>query len=172
MEKYRDLLKSLLPLHEIRIEETLKESGVDLKEFFDFVQFKKDRSDTINRENHIVWKDHPETLAWLDTTKFINDCEKIQSVVIEMIKTVEPKATNIMTGPLLSTIHWLNDDPIPKKCEQLASKHSLSAEYLYKCWLIVYKGDRTQDNLNKARPFITNKDGLKRLEEELKEFKK
>src|SRR5690606_24472057 len=45
-----------------------------------------------------------------------------------------------MTGPLLATIHWLNGDPIPKRCAELARASGLKESYLHQCYLTVAKG--------------------------------
>lgn len=171
MDKYLDLFGKLLPLHELRIEETLNQSAIDLNEFLDYSQARLN----LFTENHIEatrFREKNPGVGWFDHTQAIADTKKIQGVVIRMLEKVSPKNSNNMTGPLLATIHWLNDDPIPKGCKSLAEKHNLRESYLYKCWGIVYKGDRTKENLIKARDFITKPHALQLLEKELKEFKK
>lgn len=86
-----------------------------------------------------------------------------------------PKNEDKLTGPLLATIHWLNSDPIPKNCEALASKHGLTASYLYKAYLNIVNDTqhrRNIDRLNHARQYISKPAALKLLDEEIKETKK
>lgn len=99
-EEHYDLLVRLLPLHEFQMLEVLQSvEGIDLKEFFGVVQERKRRSETTNNANRIECADSPQTWAFLDTSQFISDCERIQNVILNLLKGVPINSNGSQLSP-------------------------------------------------------------------------
>lgn len=94
--EHADYYRSLLPLHKIRIEQSLQKSGVDLNDFLDYTQICLDSLITNHKEMEHLRKDGLSG-GFFDNTKAIADTEKIQSVIVKMLegnstKTKRPAA--------------------------------------------------------------------------------
>lgn len=80
-----------------------------------------------------------------------------------------------MSGPLLATIHWLNGEPIPKDCEDLANSIGKKKSYLYKCYLEIAKDPIKRRNiriLTEARKHLTAPESIRRCDDEINQAKK
>jgi hypothetical protein len=85
-----------------------------------------------------------------------------------------------MSQPLLATIYWCNEEPIPKSCGHIASQYKnngkpWSADSLYKAYLKICQDTKHRRNLSrleKVLTFLKKTDAIALCKKEIEESKK
>lgn len=159
-EDYNGFLKSLLNLHDRRIEERLNQSGFDLEKFFDYTQVRLDRSVANHVEMEPLRNSLPHSGGFFDNSKFIMDVKKIQDVIIKIIDSSKEKPKPEMR--LIALVyHEENTQIDSSNMDLIASINGWDSKFSGKKLKDIYNGLSDREALKHAQKKYTKEEKQK-----------